>query len=303
VSASGPDDADKGKSDAIPGAGFVRNPRKPDDLVTEIDAARRQREEAFAHLKSVTPRGQLLHVRQAEWHVRGLHYHLDAIAALHQPAIQAVANMAASGTGNLIVTSSPELVDLTYEFGALSGLARIAMNQLLRYCRPSLEIGVGSMPSTIERVFTWETNHPVLAQLQTINRALLRYLIDLRDCLTHDLTLAVGNELLAVEEGFPEQQIPDMQPLLVLGVARVYFRRMGGTSVSVNLSLPDAIYHYDGKSKKLVRPFTYDRVNLVSQSREFVALCGNSVIEALATNLDGKKFGFAPKASGADGKR
>ena len=275
--------------------GFVQNPRKPEDIAAEIASTKAQRVESFGRLRTITPDHKLLLVREGEWIVRGLHYHLEAILGLQGPSIQSIADMAASDTSNLLVAHAPALVDLTYEFGALSALARIAVNQVLRFCQPSLNLAAGSLPNSITKVLGWDTDHPVLRGLQTDLRAVIDYLIDLRDCLTHHRTLAVGDELLAVEEGFPENRIPEMQPFLVLGMVRVYFRRLGGTAVSVNISLPDQIYVSTGTTTKLIRPFTYQTINLVSQARDFVRICSETILVALTLNLDDKKYNLAPK--------
>ncbi len=141
-------------------------------------------------------------------------------------------------------------------------------------------------------ILKWDSNFPVYRRLTTTDRALVQYLLDLRDCIVHHRTFAATDGLVAVEEGFPEEKVPDMSPLWFRPVVRTYFRRLGGVKISVNITLPDAIYKYSssGQREQMLPTFTYGKVNLMSQCKAFAQLCTWSVVMTLTEAVVGNQY-------------
>jgi hypothetical protein len=236
---------------------------------------------------------RVLLIQQADWHLRGLLYHLRRIRALYEPAIQNVADMAAGDSaGNILVTTAPEMPQLVFELYAFMNLARVTLDQLIRFAGPALTLHSQQRPNSITDVLKWETTFPVFVDLTTKHRPLLQYLVDIRDCIVHDRTFASSEGVTAVEEGFPEDRMPDMPPMWSRGVVRTYFRRLGGKKVSVNILLPDAIYNYNesGVRTSMIRNFSYGSVNVLSQCRAFAQLCTATVLATLNDVVGDAKY-------------
>ena len=231
--------------------------------------------------------------QQADWHMHGLIYHLRRMRELYEPATESVAGMAAGDpAGNILITTAPEMQQLLFEFYAFMSLARVTADQLLHFAGPCLNIHKDQRPSSINEAINWETDFPVFVDLAGPQRPVLRYLIDIRDCIVHGRTFATSDGVVAVEEGFPEDKVPDMTPAWYRGVVRTYFRRLGGTSVSVNISLPDVIWQYSDKGErgKMLDTFTYGQVNLLSQSHSFAQMCLLAVLSTLGYVVSGEMY-------------
>lgn len=266
------------------------NPRKLEDFDSELDAIDAIRAERLVRLEPIAPETLQLRLHQADWHLRGLMYHVRRIRSLYAPSTKNVGDMAAGdAAGNILVTASPAMLELMFEFYAFISLARVTLDQLQRYAAPALALEPSQRPSSITDILRWETNFPVYEEIQR-QRGLVQYLIDIRDCIVHDRTFATSEGMVAVQEGFPEDQVPDMPVRWARPVVRTYFRRLGGNKVSVNICLPDQIYVHSATGKRLVSEFTYGKVNLLTQCREFAALCTNAVTLALTFAAIGDKY-------------
>jgi hypothetical protein len=268
-------------------------PRKLADFDAEIDKMDNACQDAIAAIVRRAPTELALIVQQADWHLQGLYYHLRRIRLLYEPAIKNVADMAAGDPhANILVTRAPEMLELIFEFYAFMSLARITLDQLQRYAAPALNIKKSQIPNSISDVLKWESDFPVYRSLTTTHRPLVRYLLDIRDCIVHHRTFAASDGLLAVEEGFPEEKVPDMAPLWFRPVVRTYFRRLGGIKVSVNISLPDAIYNYspNGERGQMLTTFAYGKVNILSQCRAFAELCTWAVLTTLTHAVVGQQY-------------
>ena len=139
----------------------------------------------------------------------------------------------------------------------------------------------------------WEIDSPAFIDLSTTHQDIVRYLIDVRDCIVHFRTFATSDNTVAIEDSFPEEKIPDLGLWSDRPVTRVVFRRLGGVKVVVNVLLPDAIRSYlpDGTRGPFMFPFTYTQgYNLLTQSREFARLCTSSVLRVLADNVTGESY-------------
>jgi hypothetical protein len=267
-------------------------PRRLAEFDAELAELTGFREQVVQKLLEVAPEHRLL-TNQASWHLLGLNYHLGAIRDLYGRVSHDVGDIAAGDpTGNIIVCHSPAMQRLMFEFHAFISLARITLDQLVRFARPSFD-RKGDLPRSVNELLTkWETDSPVYERLHS-EIDLVRYLIDLRDCLVHQRTFATSDNTVAVEEGYPADKIPDLGIWGDRPVTRVTFRRLGGTKVAVNVILPDAIYKYraDGAQEGMLSEFTYENgYNLLGQSREFTRLCTISVAEALIDSVTDKTY-------------
>lgn len=146
-----------------------------------------------------------------------------------------------------------------------------------------------SLPKSINDFLKGQTDCLLNSMLLLGGEQVLPYLVDIRNCIVHYRTFATTDNTIAVSDVIDESQLPNIPYFdAIRSVTRVYFRRLGGTKVSVNVLLPDKIFEESGAGKKMANPFTYSlRINLLSQSREFVRLCTAGVAKALhllATN-------------------
>lgn len=193
---------------------------------------------------------------------------------------------------------SLDMQDLIFEFYALVSLARITLDELVKYVRP-LFARSSTLPKSINDFLKGQTDCPLASMLILGGEDLVHYLVDIRNCIVHYRTFATSDNTLAVLEGADETQLSSMPYFDALRcVTRVYFRYLGGDKVSVNVLLPDKIFDDSGSSKKLVQPFSYSlRYNLLSQSREFVRLCTAGVAGALYLRgaNDGPTFSWAKR--------
>jgi hypothetical protein len=272
----------------------VSEPKRIADFDSELKELDSVRESAIGSIIEAAPGHRLL-INQADWHLRGLNYHLARILKLYQVVAQEVGDRAAGDpSADVIIMYSPDMQDLMFEFHAFISLARITFDQLQRFVAPSLAAGTDPLPSSVTEIVKGHTDHPVYVRLVGRDNQLLRYLLDIRDCLVHHRTFATSDNTIAVREGFPENKLPDLAPMWFRPVVRTYFRKEEGIKVVVNVSLPDAIYAYtrQGERAAMLPAFTYERVNLLSQTREFAKLCTSTVLTALSYIPAGGRYTY-----------
>jgi hypothetical protein len=268
-------------------------PRKLGDFDAKIDSLDNARAREIEHIAAAIDSRHALMVFQADWHLRGLVYHLRRMRELYEAATKNVGDMAAGDpAGNIMVSTSPAMQQLMFEFYAFISLARVTLDQLIRFSAPSLKLESGQLPKSITDVLKWKTDFPPFVDLQGRHRPLVQYLIDIRDCIVHHRTFATNEGMVAVEEGFPEEKVPEMPARWARTVVRTSFRRLGGRSVSVNVLLPNAIYSYKatGERDLILKEFSYGDVNLLTQCREFAKLCTAAVLQTLALVAEGKSY-------------
>ena len=129
------------------------------------------------------------------------------------------------------------------------------------------------------------TDCPLYDSLLTEQSKLLRYLLDVRDCLVHHRSFASSDNSLVLAEGATDARLPELLSPWHEPVTRITFRRVEPGGIAVNILLPDAIFEYgpEGSRKNMVREFKYDeRINLLTQAREFAKLVVGSILHALA---------------------
>jgi hypothetical protein len=229
------------------------------------------------------PEHQLL-IEQAEWHARGVLYHCRRIHGLYRKVAAGVIARTAMSP-DVIVMHSPEMQHLLFEFYAFVILCRITLDELKNYVAPTFAMNPANMPNSITDVQKGWTDCPLYAIYLVEQRRLLQYLLDIRDCLVHHRSFAISDNTVAVRTDVGELPDPESLAPWHEPVTRVTFREVAPDGMSVNILLPDAIFEYDanGSRTRMVRRFTYnERINLLSQCREFARLTVGAVVTALA---------------------
>jgi len=211
-------------------------------------------------------------IKIAEWYVRGTIYHCKNLIKHYKKIcenveIRALGTMNASGQPpEVILMYSPEILFLYYEFYSLVNLARISLDNLRYILSPVFSTPFNQLPKSITRFLNGETNCPIYQDLKKAD--IVKYLIDIRDCLTHYRSFASSDNVMAVLEGSETPQIE-----WSLSLARLSYRFPDISKVVVNIYLPDAIFTYNHKShvRGKMAIFTYtQKYNILSQSMQFV---------------------------------
>ncbi len=256
-------------------------PRKLEDLREDLADVKRILDHAVRALIEKKSEYTLL-ARQAEWHIRGLIYHYHRMLSLYEVVAGEVGGRALTIANTaVIVMHSPDMQDLIFEFYALVNLARITLDELVKYVRPLFVPGA-HLPKSINDFLKGQSDCPLNVKLS--DQIVLNYLVDIRNCIVHYRTFATSDNTLAVADDADESLLEEVPFGELRSVTRVYYRHFGENKVSVNVLLPDIIFEYDeaGVRTRMARPFSYSRRhNLMSQSREFIRLCTFGVWVAL----------------------
>jgi hypothetical protein len=231
-------------------------------------------------------------IEQAAWYGRGLVYHCRAMYAKYQAVAAGVSGRAQTGA-SVIVMHSPEMQELLFEFYAFVLLGRLTLDELRTFVAPTFATRLGELPKSINGMLDGTTDCPLYASFLQGNMELVRYLIELRDCVVHYRSFATSDNPIAVLQGFdPPEAVfssPWHEP-----VTRVQFRHVPATGampegIAVNILLPDAIFTYGPKGNrgKMVERFTYNEgINLMTQCREFSKLLVGGIVHALVLLRD-----------------
>ncbi len=220
-----------------------------------------------------------LRIYQAEWHVRGVAYHCRNVFRNYKLFASEVGKRAAatSEPPSTIIMHAPVAQELLFEFYALVNLARISLDNLRNLLQPTFTTQLGQMPKSVSDYSKGTTDCPVYEWLA--DQPVVSYLSDLRNCLVHYRSFATSDNALVIQEGAPDS-LKDYEDMAELFKAE--FRVVAKRTISVNVLLPDTIFEFGNEAKKLAH-FTYDlRVNMLSQSREFLLLVSESTKQALA---------------------
>lgn len=256
------------------------------DLITlssfeaELDELESQAAAGIAAVLSAKPEHSLL-IGQADWHVRGLLYHVRALLGRYREVVAAIAARTGPRPA-MVIMHAPEMQELLFEFYAFMFLARITLDELKNYVRPILS--GHNLPNSVNAMLKGATDCPLYRDYLPDNAALLRYLIDMRDCIVHHRSFATSDNTVAVELGFDDASVLLDNSIWHESLIRVTYWFPKEDAVSVNALLPDAVYGYDERGTRigLIRPFTYDeRNNLLIQCREFTKLVSGAVLVAL----------------------
>jgi hypothetical protein len=142
-----------------------------------------------------------------------------------------------------------------------------------------------NLPNSVTDIQKGWTDCPLYASYLADQGQLLRYLLDIRDCLVHHRSFATSDNTVAVVSDACELRHPEWFGPWHEPVTRVTFRKVDSGGMSVKILLPDAIFEYDADASRtrMVGRFTYkEGINLLSQCREFARLTVGAVLTALA---------------------
>ena len=216
---------------------------------------------------------------QAEWHIRGIVYHLRRLSEKYAGFAGEVSARASTGA-RVIVMYSPTFQEMLFEFYALVNLCRIALDNLRIYLNPLFTRTSDQLPKSIRDVLNGSTNCPIYTTLR--GEVLLYYLLDLRNCLVHYRSFATSDNACVLEEGADTAKLVEDDDTYFKAMARGEFRRVAEDRICVNVFLPDRIFESDNDTTKRLALFTYrEKWNLLSMGRSIAQLATG----ALGTTL------------------
>ncbi|MGO9518492.1 MAG: hypothetical protein ACLPND_15760 [Candidatus Korobacteraceae bacterium] len=273
-----------------------RNSRQLEDLSTEIKALEESVKGHGHRVAEAHPERSLLGF-QAEWHIRGVLYHLCQVFHHHALFVGEVSGRAGTGASVLFMYA-PSYQEMLFEFYTLVNLCRVALDNLRLYLKPLFMSGSDELPKSMRDVLKGSTNCPVYMAL--VGQPLVDYLLDLRNCLVHYRSFATSDNAYVVEEGAEISGVSEREGLdsYLAAMARADFRRVGENAISVNVCLPDRIFEADEHGGTRLAKFTYhERWNLISTARNFVKLATMSLKGSLEclTDVDQPVFEFSAK--------
>jgi hypothetical protein len=273
-----------------------RNPRHLADFESEIG----DMEKSFAgigHRLAEVHSDRSLLGFQAEWHMRGIVYHLRRLYGSHAAFVHEVSSRASTGAAVLIMYA-PSFQELLFEFYALVNLCRISLDNLRVYLAPVFVKNCDQLPKSVRDVLKGATDCPVYAALASAND-LLTYLLDVRNCLVHYRSFATSDNAYVVEEGVDLPHIDESSDAFFTVMARADFRRIGEDAIAVNVLLPDRIFETDSRGNKRLAEFTYgERWSLLSTTRAFAQLAMVSLQHAVQLLIDTKTPVFEYRSKG-----
>jgi hypothetical protein len=233
---------------------------------------------------------------QAEWHIRGLIYHLRRCFQHHSVFVREVSARASTGA-SCIIMFAPSFQEMLFEFYALINLAKISLDNLRIYLRPLFVRSSHQLPKSIRDVLAGSSDCPIYQQL--MNQPLLKYLMDLRNCLIHYRSFATSDNAFVQEEHACDPLEGTDDPFLNV-MARADFRRVGQNAISVNVLLPDRIFEDEVNGGRKMANFSYrERWSLISTAKNIVELTAGALITTLQflAEVDQPVFHFAARSS------
>jgi hypothetical protein len=255
-----------------------RNPRRLEDFRQEI-AELEQSVEGLGHRVAEAHSERSLLGFQAEWHIRGILYHLRRLFDLYAVFVHEVCARAAPDASVLIMYA-PSFQEMLFEFYALVNLSRISLDSLRIFLSPVFKRNCDRLPKSIRDVLMGKTDCPVYNALS--GQDALEYLLDLRNCLVHYRSFATSDNAYVIEEGFDTSDIDGQYDAYFVAMARADFRRIDDKAIAVNILLPDSIFEISATGGKSLTPFTYEqRWSLLSMARSFAQLAVTSLRGAL----------------------
>lgn len=204
---------------------------------------------------------------QAEWHMRGVLYHLRRLYEFYAEFTREVSSRAGTGA-SVLVMYAPSFQQMLFEFYALVNLARISFDNLRVYLGPLFKRSSDHLPKSVRDVLKGSTNCQVYTALA--GQEALDYLLDIRNCLVHYRSFATSDNAYVIEEGI---EVEEEGEEFFDAMARAEFRRVSPNMISVNVLLPDRIFDTDASGNKRLSKFTYaERWSLLSMARSFAEL-------------------------------
>lgn len=267
--------------------------RRVEDVDSDLDCMTVTATQAVRDLTKSKPEYTFL-ARQAEWHIRGIHYHCQNLHAYYCRFAKEAAARLPTGA-DAVMMYFPDSQKMFFELYALVMLARIVLDNLRHYVAPAFTTKLGTIPKSVTDVLKGQTNCPVYEEIRT--NALLGYLIDLRNCLVHYQSFAVSDNVLLLQEGVTPPGAMDTRSFFA-GMARAFFRRVDNSGASVNVYLPDKIFEGDTRDRRLA-DFTYNQKwNILSMAVGFADSSVSAVERALRIlqETDTPVFQYARRA-------
>lgn len=102
---------------------------------------------------------------------------------------------------DLIVMHSPQMQELLFEVYALVIVSRITLDELKKDVAPTFKTDQANLPNSVTDMLKGWTDGPLYASCLPGQRPLLRYLLDVRDCIVHCRSFATSDNTVAVREG------------------------------------------------------------------------------------------------------
>lgn len=219
---------------------------------------------------------------EAEWHLKGLTYHMRKIHQLYgEITVKIMERAMISARPDVLVFYSPEMQALLFEFYALVTLSRITLDHITQHTLAPL-FKSGSLPGSVNDFLKGTSDIKLHESLN--NEPSTRYLIDVRDCMVHHRTFGTSDNTIAIADHIDENALAGIKENWKYPITRTYFRIANEQKLIVNLLLPDAIYEYDkeGNRGRLIKDFTYEeRRNILRYSMDFIHICGAATIQVM----------------------
>jgi len=255
-----------------------RNPRPLQNFLGDIDALEKATK-GLGHKVAAAFGDRSVLGFQAEWHIRGVLYHLRRVAEHHHTFVIEVCARAGAGA-SVLYMYAPSYQEMLFEFYALVNLCRISLDNIRIYLRPLFTRKSDQLRKSVRDVLKGTTNCPVYLFLT--GQPLVDYLLDLRNCLVHYRSFATSDNAYVIEEGSESAETLTDNNAYMAAMAKADFRRVGENGISVNVLLPDHIFDPNDKNGTRLAVFTYnERYSLISTARNFAQLS----ILALADTL------------------
>lgn len=231
------------------------------------------------------------HAHSAEWHVLGALYHCRNLRDRYEVVSQGIQARLSAGP-EVLVMYAPEFQELLFEFYALVSLCKILLDQLRNYLAPVFTTRHGNLPKSVRDFTKGDTDCPVYQRLAS--HPAFSYLLDIRTCIVHFRTLAVGSNLFVSEEGVNVDDVLGLEFMQARIPSRALYRRTPNGEYVVNIYLPDRVFRIEEDGNKRLTDFTYDmRINLLTESVRFVSLSAEAVCESLSLLRDTEKPTFS----------
>lgn len=224
-----------------------------------------------------------LRIHQSEWHVRGVTYHCRNLIKYYTSVSLGVIERVKTTKAGIIMMNDESVQKLMFEFYALVNLARISLDNLRNLLEPVFLTPYEQLPKHITDFKTDSTDCPVYTKIADDPAVI--YLIDIRNCLVHYRTFATDDNVMVVMDGIEPNVFEEFE--WTRSMARASFRRTENDRIIFNMYLPDEIFQRNSSGNKKLAKFTYEmRINIISQSMEFVRILAYATLGSLKLLID-----------------
>jgi hypothetical protein len=98
---------------------------------------------------------------QAEWHIRGVIYHLRRLFEMYAVFTRKVGQMAADTGAQVIYLFAPSFQPMLFEFYALVNLCRISLDNLRIFLKPLFKPSSHQLPKSVRDVMKGKSDCPI----------------------------------------------------------------------------------------------------------------------------------------------